>query len=194
MTADTLTVAGATLVYDVTGTGPPVVLVHGFGLDMRMWEPQLPALAGRYQVIRYDCLGFGQSGAFDPTVPYAHHEDLVALLDHLGVGTAVVVGLSFGGRVAMHTALAAPSRLRALALLDAVLDGVAWDLESAAGLDAVGAAVAEGGIAAGRTAWMAHPLFAAAREHPELVTPAIALLCANSNPRGRPHLSARRVF
>lgn len=168
MTLGTLSREGATLAYEVTGSGPPVVLVHGFGLDMRMWQPQVPDLARRYQVIRYDCRGFGRSGELDPAVPYAHHEDLVAVLDHLGVETAAVVGLSFGGQVALHTALAAPSRVRALALLDPLLDGVAWDPESLAGLDDLNAAVAEGGVPAGRAAWMAHPLFAAARRHSQI--------------------------
>ena len=104
-----------------------MVLVHGFGLDMRMWDPQVGPLAARFRVVRYDCRGFGASGPFDPAVPYTHAGDLVALLDHLDIGDAVLAGLSFGGRVALQTALAAPARVRGLALLDAVLDGVPWD-------------------------------------------------------------------
>ena len=79
---------GAGLVYEVTGDGPAVVLVHGFGLDMRMWDPQAEHLAARFRVVRYDCRGFGASGPFDPAVPYTHAGDLVALLDHLGIGEA----------------------------------------------------------------------------------------------------------
>ena len=168
MTAGALQRPGARIAYDVVGDGPAVVLVHGFGLDMRMWEPQLDALSTKFRVVRYDCRGFGASGPFDPAVAYAHHADLLALLDHLDVERAALVGLSFGGRVVLHTTLVAPARVRALALLDTVLDGVPWDPESAAGLEKVGQAVTEGGVEAGRTAWMAHPLFAAARERPEL--------------------------
>src|SRR6478609_7272959 len=108
---------GARLAYDVTGDGPAVVLVHGFGLDMRMWEPQVEHLAARYRVVRYDCRVFGASGPFDPAVPYTHAADLVALLDHLAIGQAVLAGLSFGGRVVLQTALAAPARVAGLVLL-----------------------------------------------------------------------------
>ena len=159
---------GARLVYEVSGDGPAVVLVHGFGLDMRMWEPQAGPLAARFRVVRYDCRGFGASGPFDPAVPYTHAGDLVALLDHLGIDDAVVAGLSFGGRVALQAALADPPRIRGLALLDAVLDGVPWDPESARALDEVARRVQAGGVLAGREAWLAHPLFAAACERPDL--------------------------
>jgi 3-oxoadipate enol-lactonase len=166
--AGALPLAGAVLRYQVAGTGPAVVLVHGFGLDMRMWDRQFAALAGDFRVVRYDCRGFGTTGPFDPAVPYTHAADLVALLDHLELGKAALVGLSFGGRVALQTALAAPDRVLALALLDAVLDGVPWDSESQDGLAEVSRQVAAGGVAAGRTAWLAHPLFAAARQDPAL--------------------------
>src|SRR6185312_14096995 len=154
---------GARLVYEVAGDGPAVILIHGFGLDMRMWDPQIGPLAARFRVVRYDCRGFGASGPFDPGVPYTHAGDLVALLDHLGIGDAVLVGLSFGGRVALQAALAAPDRVRGLALLDAVLDGVTRRVEA-------------GGVRAGREAWLAHPLFAAARERPDLAAALAAMV------------------
>src|SRR5580704_10450590 len=118
---------GARLAYQVTGTGPAVVLVHGYGLDMRMWDAQLEALAARFRVVRYDCRGFGASGPFDPAVPYTHAGDLLALLDYLAIQDAALVGLSFGGRVVLQTALAAPPRVRGVALLGAGLDGMPWD-------------------------------------------------------------------
>ncbi|HEY1347016.1 MAG TPA: alpha/beta fold hydrolase, partial [Streptosporangiaceae bacterium] len=79
-TTAVLPLPGAGLAYEVTGEGPAVVLVHGFGLDMRMWDPQVEHLAARFRVVRYDCRGFGASGPFDPAVPYTHAGDLVALL------------------------------------------------------------------------------------------------------------------
>jgi 3-oxoadipate enol-lactonase len=167
---------GARLVYEVTGEGPAVVLVHGFGLDMRMWDPQVGPLAARFRVVRYDCRGFGASGPLDPAVPYTHAGDLVALLDHLDIGDAVLAGVSFGGRVALQTALADPGRIRGLALLDAVLDGVPWDPESARALDEVARRVRTGGVLAGRDAWLAHPLFAAARERPDLAAALAAMV------------------
>ena len=167
---------GARLTYEVAGDGPAVVLIHGFGLDMRMWDPQVGPLADRFRVVRYDCRGFGASGPFDPAVPYTHAGDLVALLDHLDIGEAVLAGLSFGGRVALQAALADPARVRGLALLDAVLDGVPWDPESACALDEVVWRVQEAGVLAGREAWLAHPLFAAARERPDLAAALTAMV------------------
>jgi 3-oxoadipate enol-lactonase len=167
-TISTLTRPGARLAYEVAGDGPAVVLVHGFGLDLRMWDPQVETLAARFRVVRYDCRGFGASGPFDPAVPYTHAGDLLALLDHLAIDDAALVGLSFGGRVVLQAALAAPARVRGLALLGAVLDGVPWDPVSAHALDEVTRQVEASGVLAARAAWLSHPLFATAREHPDV--------------------------
>jgi len=175
-TTAVLPLPGARLVYQESGDGPAVVLVHGFGLDLRMWDPQAGPLAQRFRVVRYDCRGFGATGPLDPAVSYTHAGDLVALLDHLAIGDAVLVGLSFGGRVALQTALAAPARVRGLVLLDAVLDGVPWDPESEDALGQVARRVQTGGVTAGRAAWLAYPLFAAARERPELAAQLAAMV------------------
>jgi 3-oxoadipate enol-lactonase len=166
--AGVLPVPGAELHYELSGAGPTVVLVHGFALDMSMWDEQVTDLEARFQVLRYDCRGFGASAPMDPEVPYAHAEDLLALLDHLGLDQVVLAGLSFGGMVAVKTALAAPGRVRGLALLDSALDGMPWDPPSRAGLGELGRQVKAGGVAAGRDAWLAHPLFATARQRPDL--------------------------
>jgi len=196
-TTAVLPLPGARLVYRESGHGPAVVLVHGFGLDLRMWDPQAGSLAQRFHVVRYDCRGFGASGPLDPAVPYTHAGDLVALLDHLTIGDAVLVGLSFGGRVVLQTALAAPARVRGLVLLDAVLDGVPWDRESEDALNEVARQVQAGGVAAGRAAWLAHPLFAAARERPELAGQLAAMVAGYPGQHwlGQdPHQQARPQF
>jgi 3-oxoadipate enol-lactonase len=166
MATAALAVDGASLQYEVVGTGPAVVLIHGFSLDMRMWDPQLPDLAAAFRVVRYDCRGFGASGPLDPAIPYTHAADLVALLDHLSIDQAALVGLSFGGHVALSAALLAPERVRALVLLDSLLEGAPWDEESKEGLAELGRQLTAGGVPAGREAWLAHPLFAAARQQP----------------------------
>jgi pimeloyl-ACP methyl ester carboxylesterase len=168
VTAGVLALPGARLAYELTGDGPAVVFAHGFGLDMRMWDPQVAHLAPRFRVLRYDCRGFGASGPFDPAVPYTHAGDLLALLDHCGIGPAVLAGLSFGGRIVLQAALAAQDRVGGLVLLDAVLDGVPWDPESAAGLERAAQQARTRGLLAGREAWLAHPLFAAARRRPDV--------------------------
>ena len=57
VSSDAFALPGADLVYEVDGTGPAVVLVHGFGLDLRMWQPQVEPLTDGFQVVRYNCRG-----------------------------------------------------------------------------------------------------------------------------------------
>lgn len=71
---------GTRLYCEIAGSGPAVVLIHGFTLDTRMWDDQFLPLAQQFQAIRYDLRGFGRSAA--PTdEPYSHVDDLEALLD-----------------------------------------------------------------------------------------------------------------
>jgi 3-oxoadipate enol-lactonase len=160
---------GARLRYETAGPAGAlaVVLLHGFGLDRRMWAPQA-GLAERFFLVTYDLRGFGASAPMDPAVPYTHADDLFALLDHLGVDGAALVGLSFGGLVAVQAAAHSPDRVRALVLMDALLPGVRWDPECRAGFAEVDRQVAAGGVSAGRQAWLHHPLFARSRRDPEL--------------------------
>jgi 3-oxoadipate enol-lactonase len=88
------------------------------------------AFSSRYRVVRPDLRGFGESPL--PGGPFSHVEDVRALLDHLGVERAAVVGNSFGGRVALDFALAHPERTDALVLVAAALTGY----EGSAELDA----------------------------------------------------------
>ena len=163
-----LPVSGADLYFEIEGSGPPVVLVHGFSLDARMWDDQVPALRDIATVIRYDVRGFGRSSMPDAGVLYAQSTDLVALLDHLGFADAVLVGLSMGGLIVLHTAVVAPRRVGGLVLLDALLDEVEWDAESDLAMTAAQAAAANDGVAAAKAAWLQHPLFAAAQRNPEV--------------------------
>ena len=160
---------GARLRYQTAGPadGPALVLLHGFGLDRRMWAPQA-GLAGRFFLVTYDLRGFGASTPMDPGVPYTHADDLFALLDHLGAGAVALAGLSFGGLVALQAAAQSPDRVRALVLMDALLPGVRWDPECRAGFAEVDRQVSAGGVTAGQQAWLHHPLFAGVRRDPGL--------------------------
>ncbi len=89
--------------YEVSGSGEPIVFIHGFTLDHRMWRPQVEFFAQDYQVITYDVRGFGKSSI--PTQPYSHDDDLLALLTYLGIEQAHIVGLSMGGRIATNFTL-----------------------------------------------------------------------------------------
>jgi pimeloyl-ACP methyl ester carboxylesterase len=166
--AGTCAVDGGSLAWQAVGDGPPVVLVHGFALDRHMWDDITPGLAHDFTVISYDCRGFGASAEFDTATGYTHAEDLLALLAHLGLQRAALVGLSFGGGVVLKTALHSPETVTHLVLVAAVLGGVPWDEESLRASEAVDLAVRLGGVTAGRRAWCAHPLFTPAFEHPDL--------------------------
>jgi 3-oxoadipate enol-lactonase len=110
----TVTVQGAPLYYEVRGDGPPVLLIHAGVADSRMWDPQWETLSAEYRLIRFDMRGWGRSTP--PDGPFAHHDDARALLDHLGIESAHVAGVSFGARVAIDFALAYPERVRSLIL------------------------------------------------------------------------------
>jgi 3-oxoadipate enol-lactonase len=162
----TLQLPGAELYYEVTGNGVPVVLVHGLALDARMWDAQLPALSDIATVIRYDARGFGRSTRHGRNMVYTHAHDLWLLLDHLAIDTAVLVGLSMGGRTVLEAALGAPERVSAMVLLDAVLDGVPWDPDSKRGMQTVESELRSDGLSAAKAAWLQHGFFTPARREP----------------------------
>jgi alpha-beta hydrolase superfamily lysophospholipase len=78
-------VDGGSLYWEATGTGAPVILIHGGNLDRRMWDAQFDTLRNHYRVIRYDARGFGRSSRADR--PFRAPEDLAALL-HASVDTS----------------------------------------------------------------------------------------------------------
>jgi len=105
-------------VVDGPDDAPVLVLGSSIGTSTVLWEPQVPALARRFRVVRYDHRGHGRSPV--PPGPYELADlggDLVALLDRLGVERAHVCGLSLGGMVSMWVAAHAPDRVDRLALL-----------------------------------------------------------------------------
>lgn len=125
------------LYFEVVGGGDPIVLIHGFSLDHRMWEPQVGFLKNKFKVIRYDLRGFGKSSV--PRGTYSHHDDLKALLEHLGVSNAHLVGLSLGGEIAIDFTLTFPNMVKSLVLADSSLGGykstVDWNVHPEEGLE-----------------------------------------------------------
>ena len=109
----TVDVNGARLWYDEAGSGEIVLLLHGGLGDSGLWEPVVPFLAERFRTIRSDLRFFGRSTG--PAVPWSWEEDVVGVLDALGIERAALVGLSLGGKVALDVALAHPDRLWAVA-------------------------------------------------------------------------------
>ncbi|MCC6381626.1 MAG: alpha/beta fold hydrolase [Dehalococcoidia bacterium] len=104
--------------YEEAGSGDPLILVMGLGGDLQAWALQVPALAKHFRVITFDNRGAGRTSA--PDRPYTiagMAADTVALMDHLSVARADVLGFSMGGYVAQELALAHPERVGKLILL-----------------------------------------------------------------------------
>lgn len=127
---------------DHGGDGPVVVLLHSFLMDGRMFAPQLAAFEG-YRCVTVDERGHGGTPAGGPFDFWDVARDVLAVLDHLGVPRAAVVGTSQGGFVALRMALLAPERVTALAVLGT--SAAAEDPAVAAGYRAVLDAWVSGG-------------------------------------------------
>lgn len=164
---------GARLAYSVAGHGDPVVFLHGFGLDMSMWNPQWPLFSHKFRAIRYDLRGFGASSI--PTGPYSHVADFVELIDHLGARPAHLVGLSNGGRLALRIAVEEPTAIRTLTLADTALDGYRWS-EAYAQSWRLMYRLGRTNVAEAKQQWLEHELFATARARPKLATALAAMV------------------
>ena len=174
----------------VDGEGPPLVLVHGVGLDHTMWDLVLDSLGASRRVIRYDLLGHGQTP--DPPGPRTLEDfvvQLLTVLDAHRLDRADVAGLSLGGMVALAAAARHPDRFDRLALLNTVFERSPEQVETALRRMAIAesegmAAVAD--LAVDRwfsTQWQA--------EHPAQVDQVRRRL-ADTDPVG--YLKAYRVF
>ena len=112
----TATVNGVRLFYDITGDGPPLVLVHGSWGDGAGWEPVLPLLASHFRVLVYDRRGHSRSER--PSTQGSAEEDvadLVALIEHLDLAPAHVAGVSSGAALALRLAAQRPDLVRSAA-------------------------------------------------------------------------------
>ena len=108
---------GVGLHYEEAGEGTPVLFVHEFAGDHRSWEPQVRALARRHRCVTFAARGYPPSDV--PTDPAAYSQDLavadaLAVLDHLGIERAHVVGLSMGAFCTLHLGLRHPDRTASL--------------------------------------------------------------------------------
>ncbi|MFO0957167.1 MAG: alpha/beta hydrolase [Isosphaeraceae bacterium] len=116
---------GTELAYDDEGSGHPLVLVPGLGATRAMFGPQVDAFRSTHRLILPDLRGTGQSGRLRRpirTVIDRQCDDLAALLDHLKIDRTVMVGVSYGGAVALHFALRHPRRLAGLVAVDTFAD------------------------------------------------------------------------
>ncbi|QIN83316.1 alpha/beta fold hydrolase [Rubrobacter tropicus] len=115
------------------GSGPPILLLHGFPETHLMWRHVAPLLARRFTVVRPDLRGYGRSGcppSAPDHAPYSKRsmaEDLVSVMDRLGFARFSVAGHDRGGRVAYRMALDHPERIERLAVLDVLPTETVWE-------------------------------------------------------------------
>lgn len=128
MTSGIVEINGASLYYEVAGTGPPIVLLHDGLLDCRVWDDQFEAFAGSHTVVRYDIRGRGRSGMSDKE--FSHVEDLRALLGFLGVQRTSLIGASNGGRISLDFVLEYPEMADSLVLVGLSLSGYRFSEET----------------------------------------------------------------
>ena len=121
---ETIDVNGIRLAYDRRGKGTPMVLLHGFPLDHHLWDEVVPLLEDQFDLIIPDLRGFGGSSTVDSFYSMEDYaSDVAALLDHLGIPKAAIVGHSMGGYVALAFARLFPDRVSGLGLVSSqVLD------------------------------------------------------------------------
>jgi 3-oxoadipate enol-lactonase len=112
---------GTRIHYECAGAGAPVVFIHAGVSDSRMWDPQVDVFARKYRVIRYDLRGFGQTPM--PEGEYALRDDLHALLKHLSIAKAALIGCSMGGATAIDFTLEHPDMVSALVAVGAGVSG-----------------------------------------------------------------------
>lgn len=111
---------GVDIAYAETGSGPPLVLIHGFGSCSEAWEPFLAELGKHFRVITMDLRGHGGSGDFCGPFQFEDSAgDLLALLDRLGLDKVKAMGISAGGMTLLHAAARAPARIDAMAVIGA---------------------------------------------------------------------------
>ncbi len=110
-------VNGINLYYETHGAGQPMMLLHGGLASSEMFGPILPTLADHHQVIAVDLQGHGRTADIDRPIELGLiADDIAALIDHLGLDRPDVVGYSFGGGVAFHTAVKYPAKVRKLVM------------------------------------------------------------------------------
>jgi pimeloyl-ACP methyl ester carboxylesterase len=130
-TAVTEEINGIDLYYEIHGQGAPLILIHGGLGNAGYWSNQIPALAEHYQVIALDSRGHGRSSFDERPISYAlMTEDVLALMDRLGIDKADVVGWSDGGIIGLELAINHPERVNKIVAYGANYDpsGVRSDI------------------------------------------------------------------
>jgi pimeloyl-ACP methyl ester carboxylesterase len=155
-------VDGGRLQLQTSGGGSPrgstILLLHGWPLDQRIFEPQIRYLEQFFRVIAFDRRGFGRSEA--PPGLHRELDDLDKILEAMGVPTLHLLGMSQGARIALRFAVTRPERIRSLILQAPVIDGIALDQSEAERIPMEEFAVLAraGRLDEVRRRWLEHPM------------------------------------
>jgi 3-oxoadipate enol-lactonase len=171
---------GVVTFYEDAGDGPVVVLIHGYGADLRLWDAQVePLREAGFRVIRFDVRGHGRSMIAPDGYTFENYAaDLRDLLDRLNierpategleVGAVHLAGLSMGGGIALQFALDYPDRVLSLTLVDPALPGFTYGDETTTHIQRFMDAVrSHGPRDAIDQVWLTHPFFDGVRRGPE---------------------------
>ncbi|MER7009560.1 alpha/beta hydrolase [Dactylosporangium sp. NPDC000555] len=138
-------VNGVPLWYEEHGEGEPLVLLHGGFWTIEMFGALLPALAARRRVIAVELQGHGHTPDVDRPLRYeTFGDDVAALIRHLGLARADVMGYSLGGGAALRTAMQHPDQVRRLIVVSVPVRRSGWFPEVIAGMAQIGPQAAEG--------------------------------------------------
>lgn len=134
----------------IIGQGIPIIFIHGFTLNHRMWTPQVKYFSKSNKVITYDLRGFGQSSI--PTHPYSHDQDITEILNYFKINKAHIVGLSLGGEIALDFAVSNPDYCLSVTTIDGSINGykstINWDVHAH-----------QQGLKNAKQNWLNHPVF-----------------------------------
>lgn len=121
MVQETMRIDDAKIYYETAGQGEDIVLVHAGFVDSRMWDDVFARLSQAFRVTRYDMRGFGQSSTLQG--PVVRRQELLQVMQRLGIEKAVLIGCSLGGEIILDLALEHPEVVRALVLVSSVPGG-----------------------------------------------------------------------
>jgi 3-oxoadipate enol-lactonase len=160
---------GVALNVAIEGEGPPLVLLHGHTLDLRVWDETTPWLVrAGFRVIRYDQRGHGRSSSPPSGYRWSDHAaDLAEVIASLDAAPAHLVGLSKGGGIALELALRSPELVRSLALVSPLVPDFTLSDELMGSFRELARAIRTRGVQpALRELWLSHPLIASAAAIP----------------------------
>jgi pimeloyl-ACP methyl ester carboxylesterase len=148
-------IEGRMVYFEVKGQGSAIVLIHGFSLDTRMWDPQFDVLAQYHRVVRYDISGYGRSSVPDSSV--SSSSELAALLKTLAIDKAAVIGMSMGGSVAINFTLEHPEMVEALITVGSTLNGYTMREPRASRTERLFSLAGDSGLAVAKENWLNDP-------------------------------------